>query len=159
MQLEFFCFVWVSKQRGVSNSTQFMLEANKLAGYFGNDLRNYTRNQTSSKFLRHFTQGHKSDASLHAACMLQAPLLEAWLQLAQQRRLIQHPGKTVLWKQVLLGLQRCTKLPSDCNRSFHEVIVQRRNKCRIWPRCLLAVEPSLRCWCMLADALFKAFEN
>lgn len=30
-----FCWLWASKERGVSNSTQFMLETNKrLAGYF-----------------------------------------------------------------------------------------------------------------------------
>lgn len=78
--------------------------------------------------------------TLHACCRLS--FLEAWLQLDQLKDCIQHPSKTVLWKQVLLGLQQGTKLTFYCRKNFCEVVIQRWNKCQIWPKCLmLAAKP------------------
>lgn len=136
---EFFCFIRVSKQRRVSNSTQFILEASKRlrmtfkTTYGIKPIQNFCGISPRDTSLMHY-------CTLHACCRL--PFLEAWLQLDQLRGCIQHPGKTVLWKQVLLGLKQGTKLLFDYEKDFCEMLIQRRNKCWIWPKCLvLAVKP------------------
>lgn len=73
--LDFFGFEWARKEEYQIPPSLCLKQIRGWLDIFWNDFQNYTWNQSNSKFLRHFTQGHKSDASLHAACMLQAPVL------------------------------------------------------------------------------------
>lgn len=75
LSLDLFGFEWTRKEEYQIPPNSCLKQIRGWLGIFWNDFQNHTWNQTNSKFLRHFTQGHKSDASLHAACMLQAPLL------------------------------------------------------------------------------------
>lgn len=75
--MTFYFYLSEQAKRSIKCHPIYAFSKQKLAGYFGSAFQNYPQNQTNSKFVRHFTQGHKSDAFLHAACMPQAPLLES----------------------------------------------------------------------------------
>lgn len=73
--LDFSGFEWARKEKYQIPLNTCLKQIRGWLDIFWNDFQNHTWNHNNSKFLRHFTQGHKSDAPLHAACMLQVPLL------------------------------------------------------------------------------------
>ena len=114
--LEFFCFIWVSKQKIPPN-----ICLKQVRGWL--DILGVSFKITHGiKPIQTFQGISPRDTSLmhyctlHACCRL--PFLEAWLQLDRLRGCIQHPGRIVLWKQVLLGLQQGTKIPFDCKEKY-----------------------------------------